>query len=92
MAKRLVLNAKLDTSSAKDLRNELVDAHGDDLVLDAAQVEHLGGLCAEVLLSARHLWHQQNASLAVENASDALIEHLSRMGLSLSDIATGDAA
>ena len=92
MAKRLVLNAKLDTSSANDLRHEIVDAHGTDLVIDAAQVEFLGGLCTEVLLSARHLWQQQNASLVIENASDALIEHLQRMGLSLDDIVTGEAA
>jgi anti-anti-sigma regulatory factor len=92
MAKRLVLNAKLDTSSARHLRDELIEAHGDSLVLDGSQVELLGGLCTEVLMSARHLWQQKNDSLTVENASIAMVDQLGRMGLSLNDIATGEAA
>ena len=92
MANRLVLNAKLDTSSAGPLRDELVAADGQDLVLDAGGVEHLGALCAEVLMSAHHIWKQNGASVTVENASTQMIDNLSRMGLSLDDIATGDAA
>lgn len=92
MANRLVLNAKLDTSSAGPLRDELVAAHGQDLVLDASDVEHIGALCAEVLMSVRHLWRQSDASITIENASSQLIDNLNQMGLSLDDIATGDVA
>ncbi|MEO9824445.1 MAG: STAS domain-containing protein [Paracoccaceae bacterium] len=92
MANRLVLNAKLDTSNAVPLRDELVAAHGQDLVLDASAVEHIGGLCAEVLMSVRHLWRQNDTSITIENASSQLIDNLARMGLSLDDIATGDVA
>ena len=89
MAKRLVLNARLDSSAADHLRNNLVGAHGDDLVLDGAHVDMLGGLCAELLLSARHLWQLQQMSLSIENASIALIDNLKRLGLSLDDVMTG---
>lgn len=89
MAKRLALNARLDSSAAENLRNELVGAHGNDLILDGAHVDMLGGLCAELLMSARHLWHLQQASLSIENASVALIDNLKRMGLSLDDVMTG---
>ncbi|NNE89895.1 MAG: STAS domain-containing protein [Silicimonas sp.] len=92
MAKRLVLDAKLDTSGANELRSELVAAHGEDLIIDASQVEFLGALCTELLLSARHLWQQQKTRLTIENASNALIDNLERMGLSLDDIATGEPA
>lgn len=90
MAHRLVLNAKLDTSCAGQLRDELVAVHGQDVVLDASGVEHLGALCTEVLLSARHLWLQKKASISVENASHHLMDNLGRMGLSISDISTGE--
>lgn len=92
MANRLVLDEKLDTSSAGKLRDDLVAADGQDLVLDARGVEHIGALCAEVLMSVRHIWAQNGTSITIENASSQLIENLSGMGLSLDDIATGDAA
>lgn len=92
MAQRLVLKAKLDTSSAPQLRDDLVAADGQDLILDATQVEQLGALCAEVLLSVRHLWMQKKQSVTIENPSSQLIDNLGRMGLSLDDLVTGDAA
>ena len=64
-------------------------AHGEDLVLDGAHVDMLGGLCAELLLSARHLWQLQQMSPSIENASIALIDNLKRLGLSLDDVMTG---
>lgn len=92
MAQRLVLDAKLDSSSAGKLRDELVAANGEDIVLDAAHVDQLGALCVEVLMSARHLWAQQNKSLTIESPSLQLVDNLGRMGLSLDDIVTGEAA
>lgn len=92
MVQRLVLNAKLDSSSAGTLRDELVAAHGKDLVLDAGQVEQLGALCTEVLMSARHLWAEQKTSLTIENPTDQMMDNLGRMGLSLDDVVTGEAA
>lgn len=92
MAQRLVLNAKLDTSNAGQLRDELVAANGKDVVLDAAQVDQLGALCAEVLMSAKHLWAQQGKSFTIESPSPQLVDNLGRMGFSLDDIVTGEAA
>lgn len=92
MAKRLVLNAKLDTSHADLLRSELMEAHGQDVALDASQVELCGALCSELLLCAHHLWEQEKKSLRIENATSEMIENLSTMGLSLDDFETGEAA
>lgn len=91
MAKELVLPAKLDTSSAGQLRDDCVAADGHDLVMDGAGVEHLGALCAEVLLSVRHLWAQNQHSVSIENPSPQMTDNLKRMGLSLDDLLTGEA-
>jgi chemotaxis protein CheX len=89
MAKQLVLKAKLDTSSAGQLRDDLVAADGQNLVMDGADVEHLGALCTEVLLSIRHLWAQKQHAVSIENPSTQMIDNLGQMGLSLDDLVTG---
>lgn len=91
MAKQLILQAKLDTSSAEQLRDELVAADGQDLVLDGAHVEQVGALCAEILMSVRHLWEQNQKTVSIENPSHQMQDNLGRMGLCLDDLVTGDA-
>ena len=81
MAKRVMLPDKLDTAFAPMLRNELADAQTEDVVLDAAQVQHLGGLCLEVILSAAAIWKRAGLTLQIENATAQLTEDLSHFGL-----------
>lgn len=85
MAKRVVLDAKLDTAAAEGLRETLLASQGDDLTLDGRNVEHLGGLCLELLLSARHLWGIANKTVCLETPSVQMIDDLSRFGLSDTD-------
>lgn len=82
MAKRIRLEPKLDTSAAEGLAGELAAAEGEDTVLDGAAVELLGGLCLELILSARHLRAKAGRSLTLADPSPALAEDLRRFGLS----------
>ena len=46
----------LDLQAAEPLRAELMALRGRPLSLDASQVTRLGGLCLQVLMSARKIW------------------------------------
>ncbi len=82
MAKTVGLAAKLDTAAAMALRDELAKAQGADLVLDGSQVELLGGLCLELLLSACAHWRRSGHDVTFENVSQNMINDLSHYGLS----------
>ena len=82
MAKRVVLDAKLDSATAETLREKLLEAEGDDIALDGSGVEQLGGLCLELLLSVRHLWGLAGKAVTIESPSQQLINDLGRFGLS----------
>ena len=92
MVRHLSLDARLDSTAAGGLRNELAEAAGGDVSLDAGAVEILGGLCLELLLCARSVWNAAGHTITIENPSAAFVENLSRFGLAPGDLATGDSA
>ena len=81
MATRLVLGEKLDSAAADGLRDDILAAQSDDIVVDASHVGMIGGLCLEVLMSAHHLWGQNGKSFTLENPTADMIENLGRFGL-----------
>ncbi len=81
MAKRVKLDARLDSAAADRLRAQLKESADSDLTLDATAVEMLGGLCLEHLLSARSLWSARARAFAVDAPSAAMIDDLARYGL-----------
>lgn len=70
----------LDLQAAEPLRAELMALRGRVLNIDASQVSRLGGLCLQVLLSARKTWVEDGLRLKVEEASDAFNEQWSGFG------------
>jgi chemotaxis protein CheX len=52
----LQLEPVLDLGAAERLHARLTALRGAPLEIDASQVERLGGLCLQVLLSARQTW------------------------------------
>lgn len=70
----------LDLQAAEPLRAELMALRGRPVSLDASQVTRLGGLCLQVLMSARKIWHEDGLSLMVEQPSSGFTEQLAAFG------------
>ena len=80
MSAVLALPAVLDIQSAEALRTRLIAARGQSLTLDASAVERLGGLCLQVLLSARRTWDAEGCELTISSASEAFIDQWNAFG------------
>lgn len=74
------LPAVMDLNAAAPLAAELLALRGRPVRLDASSVERLGGLCLQVLLSARATWAADGVSLSLEQASTALRDALGLAG------------
>jgi chemotaxis protein CheX len=72
----------LDIGAAAPLWSELARARGGPIDLDASQVERLGGLCLQVLLSAQAAWVADAAAFRIVNPSAAFIEATRLMAVS----------
>lgn len=77
----LVLEPSLSTDAAPGLLAALLEHRGAPLVLDASAVEQVGGLAAEVLVSAISTWADDDQSLTIDGPSDAFHEGLTALGL-----------
>ena len=70
----------LDLQAAEPLRAELMALRGRPLDLDASQVTRMGGLCLQVLMSARKIWSEDGVCLTVDQPSLAFSEQLAAFG------------
>ncbi|HEX5379670.1 MAG TPA: STAS domain-containing protein [Phenylobacterium sp.] len=70
----------LDLQAAEPLRAELMSLRGRPLEIDASQVARLGGLCLQVLMSARKIWSEDGVTLTVNQPSLAFSEQLTAFG------------
>lgn len=91
MTKKVVLTAKLDSAAAIALRDQFLESKDDDIALDGSNVEYLGGLCLELMMSARHLWTSADKSFSLTDPSQKLLDDLGRFGLSQDTFAGGAA-
>jgi chemotaxis protein CheX len=67
----LRLEPVLDLSAAERLHAQLLARRGQPLAIDASQVERLGGLSLQVLLSARNTWQADGGHAAIGQTSAA---------------------
>ncbi len=74
------LPARLDLNAAAPLAEQLCALRRRNVVIDASQVERLGGLCLQVLLSARAVWTADGAVFEVSDPSSAFREDLVLFG------------
>jgi len=65
MSASVVLPPVLDIRAAGPLQAEILGLRGQPLTIDASAVERLGGLCLQVLLSARSTWAADGQTLTV---------------------------
>ena len=80
----------LDTSAAAVLADSFRTIRGAPVIVDAANVRRLGGLCTQVLISAAKSWEADGAKLCVKNPSPEMTEALRLMGLQPDSLTAGD--
>jgi chemotaxis protein CheX len=76
----LALDETLDLKAAGPLRGALMELRGAAVEIDASNVQRLGGLCLQVLLSAEATWATDGQSFTISTASPAFAEGARRMG------------
>ena len=74
------LPAILDLTAAAPLASALLARRGTPLTVDASAVRKLGGLCLQVLLSARATWATDKIPFAVTKPSIAFQKSLAQFG------------
>jgi chemotaxis protein CheX len=80
-AEGLRLPKVLDLAAAAPLKTELAKLRGKAALLDASDVQRVGALCAQVLLSAQRTWTIESQEFRYVHASEAFREGLERMGV-----------
>lgn len=76
----VTLRSALDLAAAAPLRAELLALRGAPVLLDGTQVERLGGLCLQVLLSAERTWRKDHCDFALLQPSAAFAAALTSLG------------
>ena len=77
---RLSLEPILDLRAAARLRENLLEMQGRPVTVDGSNVQRLGGLCFQVLLSAAQTWAAEGAQFRIADASPALADALVLLG------------
>jgi chemotaxis protein CheX len=84
--KSLVLPNILDLKAAVPLAESLLSMRGSDLVIDASNVERVGGQCLQVLVSAVSTWQADGLSIDFTEPSESFNEGLAILGMKLDDL------
>lgn len=74
------LKAALDLTAAAPLKADFLALRGRPVRVDAADVERVGALCLQVLLSARATWVADGASFTLGERSPAFDAGLATLG------------
>ena len=74
MTETLILSDVLDLNAA------LLALRGHPVVLDASAVQRLGGLCLQILLSARKTWAADGVNLSLGSVSQYWTEQWAAYG------------
>ncbi len=85
----LRLDQTLDLRAATALKTALMERRGADLEVDASEVLHLGGQCAQLLAAADITWAADGFTLAFSSASDAFAQNARLLGLHSTLISKG---
>lgn len=81
----------LDYGAAAPLRDALLSLRGQPLAIDASEVERLGALCLQVLLSAKSTWASDKCDFRIVDPSAGFLE-AARLMMGDSPLTDGAAA
>lgn len=92
MAATLTLPSILDIRAAESLRTQLLAVRGQDVVLDASNVERLGSLCLQVLISAQQTWAREGLTVAIDQTSESFANQWNMFGARATTSGPGETA
>ena len=75
------LEGNLDLTMAVDLAKSLLALRGSSLTVDASKVQHLGGQCGQILVSAINTWKADEVSFQIVDGSEEFVEGARLLGL-----------
>jgi chemotaxis protein CheX len=80
--KILKLPEVLDLNAASRLHEQVLAHKGEDIDIDASDVNRVGAQCIQVLLAAAKSWRAEDQHFKVEPASDVFVKTLQLLGIS----------
>lgn len=83
----LKLPVKLDYAACATLKAELLSGMETGLDIDASEVQFVGGMAAEILLSASKQCERDGKTFTISNVSEECERGLGLLGLSADDYA-----
>ncbi len=89
MSDPVVLAPKLDLAAASELLTTLRSRKEDEVVLDMAEVKHLGALCLQVIHSAATTLQAENRTISISNVSERIIDQMRMMGMTPESLTRG---
>ena len=92
MTAALTLPSILDIQAAEPLRGEFLALRGQDVEVDASNVERLGALCLQVLISARKTWARDGLTVRIGQTSPSFANQCKTFGADLALNGPGDVA
>lgn len=75
------LDSMMDLAAARPLAASLSAVRGNDVVIDASEVRHLGAQCAQVLLSTQATWRVEGHAFEIVTPSPAFADGARILGL-----------
>lgn len=88
MSGTITLPARLDLPAATRLVAELKQIEGP-IVVDGAEVKHLGALGLQALVAASRATHARGDPFDLTNGSEKMIEHMAIMGVTPEQLVEG---
>lgn len=82
----ITLDAKLASTAAPGLFAQLKELRDQTVVLNASEVEQIGVLCMQILMSASKTWTDEGRSFEVVEPSEAFLSTIDVAGVSAEDL------
>lgn len=80
-SRTIILPQVLDLRAATPLASEFLACRGDQVVVDASNVEKIGAQCIQVILSAAQTWEREGMLFSLTGPSGALVDALILAGI-----------
>jgi chemotaxis protein CheX len=82
----LKLVAVLDLNEASVLHGQLMNARGNDVTIDASDVQRVGVQCAQVLVAAARTWEEDKKKFVFDKVSDAFRKTMQLIGINIDNL------